>query len=425
MAGRLSSSIFALSRVLVIATASTIVVAESTKSTTYTSDGTETTRSVGWYSTPNKRGTIDIIWSCLSTLFICLWASLHLNVPEKGTTWHGRLRTKITWLGISAIAPEVVFNRALSQFLEALGLFVRMRRRLHHSWTMTHSFAVVMGSIQLTSDQCQYGSTCIDAARFLKFVEEDMTKPSEQTMESKIAQIKLEHIQGKSDSFLNFVACTQMCWLILQCIGRSIQGLAITTLELATIAYSVCGLCIYLAWWSKPLDSEVIVEVCVTGDIPEIPYVPDISGLDTISMPPINGNFSRGIWGVVESVVQSNGKACFLSISLIVTAVFGGIHVFAWNYFFPSEVEKYMWRVCCVLSALMPFIYDSLWMIADYSQSWSGRWSKLATEVAIVCCLLVYVCARLYMIFEPFVLLRSAPASAYDTVNWSSFIPHI
>jgi hypothetical protein len=39
-----------------------------------------------WQDSPNFRGTMDIIWSCLFTVFICVWTAVHLNVPAPPTT---------------------------------------------------------------------------------------------------------------------------------------------------------------------------------------------------------------------------------------------------------------------------------------------------------------------------------------------------
>ncbi len=37
---------------------------------------------------------------------------------------------------------------------------------------------------------------------------------------------------------------------------------------------------------------------------------------------------------------------------------------------------------------------------------------------------ILYICARLYILLEDIVNLRDLPASAYSSVDWSSFLPH-
>jgi hypothetical protein len=34
-------------------------------------------------SSPNTRGTLDILWSCVFTIIACTWTIQHLNIPEQ------------------------------------------------------------------------------------------------------------------------------------------------------------------------------------------------------------------------------------------------------------------------------------------------------------------------------------------------------
>jgi len=66
---------------------------------------------------PVKRTQFSIISSCLSTVFICAWTSVHPNVPPRNK-WLGRLnRLKLMFWMI--IAPELVLAWAVRQFFAA------------------------------------------------------------------------------------------------------------------------------------------------------------------------------------------------------------------------------------------------------------------------------------------------------------------
>ena len=54
------------------------------------------------------------------------------------------------------------------------------------------------------------------------------------------------------------------------------------------------------------------------------------------------------------------------------------------------------------------------------------RWrASLRLMVVYELTWLIYLFARLYIIVEDFVSLRAMPDSAFDSVNWSLYIPHI
>lgn len=61
---------------------------------------------------------------------------------------------------------------------------------------------------------------------------------------------------SKADAFTKAFACIQSSWLIIQSIVRVSLGLPITQLELATMAFIVCALTMYLLWWHKPFGVE-------------------------------------------------------------------------------------------------------------------------------------------------------------------------
>lgn len=70
-----------------------------------------------------------------------------------------------------------------------------------------------------------------------------LTPPSEEEIKDR----------SKSDAFSKLIVLIQTLWFVMQCIARHIEHLPITELEVATLAYTVPILGIYICWWNKPL----------------------------------------------------------------------------------------------------------------------------------------------------------------------------
>lgn len=69
--------------------------------------------SPSWRTEPEGRGHYGIISTCLITLSLCIWSALHLNVPEHKKSAFGQTMTKIKWLFVGLVAPEVVRHSPL------------------------------------------------------------------------------------------------------------------------------------------------------------------------------------------------------------------------------------------------------------------------------------------------------------------------
>lgn len=70
----------------------------------------------GWVSQPDTRGTLDIIWSRSSTIFVCVWVMLHLNVPARKDGEIVRFIRKLKWFMLAMLAPELVMLFAGGQW---------------------------------------------------------------------------------------------------------------------------------------------------------------------------------------------------------------------------------------------------------------------------------------------------------------------
>lgn len=136
---------------------------------------------------------------------------------------------------------------------------------------------------------------------------------------------------------------------------------------------------------------------------------------------------------------------------------FGCIFMFAWNFQFPSAAEKIIWRIASTYTLLFTFLGG---VFAQYCQKvliprWSSRRRgilptgtrraedlakslrnihpsrdprldipvRALIPVSILCAL--YCIFRGYILVEDIVGLRSLPDSAYQTVEWSVYVPHL
>jgi len=81
-----------------------------------------------WHPEPEFRGTFGILSSCLITMSLCIWTSLHLNLPEHGKEHHQPLR-QIKWMILGLIVPELVVFNAWKQRKRAKRISKIMREK--------------------------------------------------------------------------------------------------------------------------------------------------------------------------------------------------------------------------------------------------------------------------------------------------------
>src|SRR6266536_3517924 len=115
------------------------------------------TSAANFVSTPNTRGTLDILWSSLNTLLLCTWTIQHLNilVQSRPRTRVQKLRrkfwiyrSKVKWMVTTLLAPEYLIGKTFVDFLSAWHLREEMRvwaERDGVDWTISHVFFANMG----------------------------------------------------------------------------------------------------------------------------------------------------------------------------------------------------------------------------------------------------------------------------------------
>ena len=79
-----------------------------------------------WEGEPKKRGTYGIISFCFSTLIICIWSTLHFNIPIRRYTATRRLFVQVSWMFIALLAPELLLFLAINEMVTARNLLKKV-----------------------------------------------------------------------------------------------------------------------------------------------------------------------------------------------------------------------------------------------------------------------------------------------------------
>ncbi|KAF8215218.1 hypothetical protein K438DRAFT_772947 [Mycena galopus ATCC 62051] len=370
----------------------------------------------------NCRQLFDIIWGCLATIFACTWVSVHPNVPPLDQSSLALLGRRLKMMLIAIIAPEIMVGFAARQYFGARELSTEF------GFSRTHGFFFSMGGFVSPAGKPiatkQQLSDCID-------------------FQKAIQNINVEDIldKSKADTLSKGVALAQGLWFTTQCLARMYQHLAITELEVATMAFAVVNVFIWFLWWDKPLDVQRPIVILSRTPQPII-HVQQTSLSSrfwgaifgwtmNINEHPLSSNSVPSFW----SLPLNNDKIKFIpmgafALTVLTGSVFGAIHFAAWNSGFPTTAEMWIWRSCSsVITGIPCVVFLCAWLGyavrgTQFKGTMLDRILSAIVEVAMLWGIPIYISARLILIILPLMALRAPPPTAFVDVNWSTYIPH-
>ncbi|KAI0096634.1 hypothetical protein GGR51DRAFT_543090 [Nemania sp. FL0031] len=400
----------------------------------------------GWVSSPDTRGTIDIIWPCLTTISLVLWTMLHLNIPAPSDTARHLAFRKLRWLLFSLLAPELVMMFAFSQFASAQQSVGDMRSLNQTQWTLAHGFYADSGGFQLhlpgykpfpiTAKQVAYLTQQghIDIPTITKREISDKSKANGET------------------KVLTFI---QSGWLITKLFARAVYGLEITPYELATVAILICSFTTLALWWHKPLDVRSPTSICSKHDIKTIISQADDTALTFTDTPMdfIESNiyWSRKAHEPLLRLVLKLGLQSFpldripndrdyrpRSLKqnfylLLPVAAFASIHLVGYNLSFPTAAEQMLWRINSIITVVtmsMHCLSDSVgfWW-TGYKVESLELWGRYKTHMPgcliFIGLSIIYFLSRMVLLTGAIISLRHLPAAAYKEVFWTQYLPRL
>ena len=254
--------------------------------------------------------------------------------------------------------------------------------------------------------------------------------------------------KGKSDWLAKSVVLLQTSWFVMQCIARAIKHLPVTHLEIVTLAYAAMNFVIYIFWWNKPLNVNQPVRVFkksgsretqppVNELIPEIRPIRKLTwkavgeDLEMISTLIVGGQEDENIDLSHEDRVPrfwsdtTNDDVIIAHVIMLGVGVcFGAIHCIAWHFSFPTHTELLIWRISSVAITALP-IYIPLVIVFGGLLGVTIDTENVYVTVVYLSAGLLYILARAVTLISAFTSLRDLPPGAYETIHWTTFIPHV
>ena len=287
--------------------------------------------------------------------------------------------------------------------------------------------------------------------------------------------------KSKFDVLGSTIACGQALWFCAQSVARVRQGLAISLLEISTVAHVTMSVFTLILWWQKPQSINRGHVILHEPRLPEIDKMIRYEKIMKRSDSEFNATFARReVYGVANflkgnkltanygsrvlhqsarrealsdsSFLQSRAESLWMfhldqsrelrdrwfpydlyfwatTAFWIPVAVFGAIHIAAWNAHFPSFTERILWLVASITVAFISLMYGLGVQVIRWvgSTGWKEvvpstngapiRYTHALGSLAIL--------AHIYLFIGSWIDLRSLPVSAFQTVDWATVFPHV
>jgi hypothetical protein len=346
------------------------------------------------------------------------------------------------------LAPEFLLAKSLVDLRAVDSTIAKFRKFAAEDgvpWTRVHSHFANMGGFvfRVGGDTTERNDTpSVSYSNPYHLVASNILALREAGLLTKLPSITQEEIRdkSKSDGLIRAITVVQIVWMMVQIIVRASRNLTISQLEVSVLAFASCAIVSYGLNWEKPKGVQVPYALMTyEGEIPRsfLPLLREqkrphsaVEGFVEL-LPVVRANHEDNHQGgpirndvTYFDTIQSTASD-FWGL-LIGSEIFGAIHLAAWNFVFPTSIERTIWRIASTLCTSIIFFITGLCAIdaALESLEISTFLAMFSIQVIGVLICFGYVLARLFMILETFRTLFFLPPSAY-IATWASNVPHI
>ncbi|KAF8188028.1 hypothetical protein BJ912DRAFT_408550 [Pholiota molesta] len=356
-------------------------------------------------------------------------------------------------------------------------------------WTLAHGFFLQMGGfmlcesgrpVQTLIDGSRKENN--EETRLLWNIQQKVIDPPRITEED-------IQDRSKGDDISKTFIVLQTTWFVVQCIARWSQRLPVTELEVVTLGFAMLNGITYGLWWDKPQNvgrpvfleskkprgdtSESVVEPSTAGNTTSEDAESESNPLLPQAEPGKESWLRRHIrQDIMEEFGGSRGALLVLLPMLIfvaflrplgkllgvndtdtvtktppmrvamfyaedsyagdsedeaeyatyaIAALFGSVHLIpSWSLHFASHQEMWIWRVSAIIMTAAPvfmglssYFYETSTSLEDVFDAFMGVGA------------IFYPFARIIILILSLTALRSLPHGALQTIEWTTFIPHL
>ncbi len=154
-------------------------------------------------------------------------------------------------------------------------------------------------------------------------------------------------------------------------------------------------------------------------------------------------SYSNAFFELDDMAIAVRKEPSLVVLAVVLPTIYGGVHLSAWNFEFPTPTEHLLWKIMCfVIIGAVPAMFGAMFffslllfcfttlgekfritVIRNYENHaifWADGYYKFVGVVVFA----AYSCARLYLVVESFISLRRVPVGVYYTAPWLQMMPH-
>ncbi|KAF2681047.1 hypothetical protein K458DRAFT_85623 [Lentithecium fluviatile CBS 122367] len=118
------------------------------------------------------------------------------------------------------------------------------------------------------------------------------------------------------------------------------------------------------------------------------------------------------------------------SILAFAGSAYGGLHLSAWNDFFPTQVERWMWIACSLATGATGVVLALFFLATQRIKAFENlehwiRGNRVVMWALASVLTPLFMVARVFIVVEAFCSLRRQPEAVYKTPEWANYLPHL